>query len=300
MSLDIGSSAIHLNLPPASSSQVRSPSVINIHPSVLASILTHHSRKPSESSTPRVIGTLMGTRSESGAEVEVRTSFALPHSEDENQIAFDMEFLMEMVDLLNKNGTKEVIVGWYATHSALNAYSAVIQNFFSGETVPYPAVHLTIDTDLSEQGKGLGVKGWVSNQLGLTPKPESCVFLPVPVQLKYADSERAALDMLTSQPTPSPSQPPLPTLAASLSDLSNLIDNALTYVKSVNAGTTQPDAQVGRYLLEGVGRWAGSEGEEGGVKAGLQDTLTVAYLANLVRSQVELSGRLTLLQQGTN
>ena len=54
----------------------------------------------------------MGTRSESGAEVEVRTSFALPHSEDENQIAFDMEYLVEMQELLHRNGTKEVILGW--------------------------------------------------------------------------------------------------------------------------------------------------------------------------------------------
>lgn len=33
------------------------------------------------------------------------------------------------------------------------------------------------------------------------------------------------------------------------------------------------------------------------MRDGLQDTLTVSYLANLVRSQVELAGRLALLQQ---
>ena len=105
------------------------------------------------------------------------------------------------------------------------------------------------------------------------------------------------VDLLTTNPTPSPSLPPLPTLSASLADLSTLIDTCLSYVQGVNAGGPG-DVEVGRYLLEGVGRWSGSGEDEGGVKARLQDTLTVSYLSNLVRSQVELSGRLVLLQQG--
>jgi translation initiation factor 3 subunit F len=103
--------------------------------------------------------------------------------------------------------------------------------------------------------------------------------------------------MLTTKPNPSPSQPPLPTLASSLNELSALIDQCLSYVKDVNAGSKQGDVEVGRYLLEGLGRWSGSENEQGGVKAGLQDSLTVSYLSNLIRSQVELSGRLGLVQQ---
>jgi translation initiation factor 3 subunit F len=78
--------------------------------------------------------------------------------------------------------------------------------------------------------------------------------------------------------------------------LSSLIDQCLQYVQAVNSGSKQGDVEVGRYLLEGLGRWAGSEGEEGGVKAGLQDTLTVSYLSSLIRSQIELGSRLALVQ----
>jgi translation initiation factor 3 subunit F len=53
-------------------------------------------------------------------------------------------------------------------------------------------VHITVDTTLTASGEGLGVKGWVSTALGLNPKPENCAFLPVPVTIKYSDSERPA------------------------------------------------------------------------------------------------------------
>ncbi|TYJ58273.1 eukaryotic translation initiation factor 3 subunit F [Cryptococcus floricola] len=297
MSLTTSSSAIHLSLPPTSST--RPPSQITVHPSVVASILTHHSRRPTDSESTRVIGALMGTRSDNGQEVDIRSCFAVPHTEQGQQISVDQPFQQEMLQFLSKNGTKEVLVGWYASSKHIDSNSAIIQEYFTSQTNNQPAVHLTVDTDLQENGQGLEVKGWVSALLGLSAKSESAVFVPVPVSVKYADSERPALDLLTSNPTPSPSLPPLPTLSSSLAQLSSLIDQCLAYVQGVNAGTTPADVQVGKYLLEGLGRWAanGEKEDEGGVKAGLQDTLTVEYLSSLVRSQVELAGRLSLLQQ---
>lgn len=81
---------------------------------MLASILTDDSRR---NGSQRVIGTLLGLRSETGAEIEVRTAFAVPHSEDEDQCAVDMAFQQGMADLLargqgGKGEGKEVIVGW--------------------------------------------------------------------------------------------------------------------------------------------------------------------------------------------
>lgn len=43
---------------------------------------------------------------------------------------------------------------------------------------------------MTESGEGLGVKGYVSMPLGISPKPENCMFLPVPVAVKFAASER--------------------------------------------------------------------------------------------------------------
>lgn len=191
----------------------RPPTLITVHPSVIAAILTNHTRRPEESTSPRVIGTLMGTRSESGQEIDVRSCFAVPHSENDDQIAVDMPFQQAMMGMLSKNGAKESIVGWYvpildrqgesedvtltccryATHPKINNNSALIQNYFTNETSPFPAVHLTVDTELKEDGSGLGVKGWISTHLGNSPpQAENCVFLPIPVRVKYAESERSA------------------------------------------------------------------------------------------------------------
>jgi translation initiation factor 3 subunit F len=126
MSLNPASSSLHLALP-SSSAQARTPTNITVHPAVIASILAHHSRQPdaaaaasgegssSGAAAPaqgRVLGALLGQRSENGAEVDVRNCYAVPHSEDESTVALDMPFQQSMAGLMSKLGAKEVIVGW--------------------------------------------------------------------------------------------------------------------------------------------------------------------------------------------
>lgn len=58
-----------------------------------------------------MIGTLLGRRTES--EVEIRSAFAVLHSETDEQVAVDMEYHRTMYELHHKVNPKEVIVGWY-------------------------------------------------------------------------------------------------------------------------------------------------------------------------------------------
>lgn len=48
----------------------------------------------------------------------------------------------------------------YSTGSNLNTYSALIQNFYSQETAPYPAIHIALNTG-TELGEEAGVKAYV-------------------------------------------------------------------------------------------------------------------------------------------
>ena len=153
----------------------RTPTNVTIHPVALFSILDHYLRRTD--AQDRVIGTLLGKRSET--EVEVRSSFAVLHSETSEQVAVDMEYHRTMFELHHKVNPKEVIVGWwvfffpsvvrilysdevfrYSTGSDLNTYSALIQNFYSQETAPHQAIHVALNTGTKENEQA-GVKAYV-------------------------------------------------------------------------------------------------------------------------------------------
>jgi len=87
-------------------------------------------------------------------------------------------------------------LAWYRYSSSpeITPYSALIQNFFDGETgINTPAIHLTFDTDLSTENvaSSLAVKAYVAREVGSSPKPENAVFLPIPCSVKYQLTERA-------------------------------------------------------------------------------------------------------------
>ncbi len=86
----------------------RTPTNVTIHPVALFSILDHYLRRTEKQD--RVLGTLLGTRNDS--EVQVRSSFAVLHSETSEQVAVDMDYHRAMYDLHHKVNPKEVIVGW--------------------------------------------------------------------------------------------------------------------------------------------------------------------------------------------
>ncbi|KAF8897796.1 Mov34-domain-containing protein [Infundibulicybe gibba] len=271
MPLGLPTSAMHIQNAATGAAQntPRVPTTVTIHPVALFSILDHYLRRTDQQD--RVIGTLLGVRSET--EVEVRSSFAVLHSETSELVAVDMDYHKTMYELHHKVNPKEVIVGWYSTGSNLNTYSALIQNFYSQETAPHQAIHVSLNTGTGE-GETPGVNAFVSSPVGVFPKPENCVFVPVPVELRFHDGERSGLDLLVNT-----------------ASVSAMLDRVLAYVRSVLAGEVKGDAAVGRYLMDTLGT-STDDLEKGGFNASLQDTLMISYLANLVRSQAEVSARL--------
>jgi translation initiation factor 3 subunit F len=93
-----------------------------------------------------------------------------------------------------------------------------------------------------------------------------------------------------------------------------MLERVLTYVRAILSGERKGDPAIGRYLMDTLGA-STDELEKGGFNASLQvcvqipaldicspsllffctqDTLMISYLANLVRSQAEVSSRLAL------
>ncbi|KAL5487681.1 hypothetical protein ACEPAI_5789 [Sanghuangporus weigelae] len=296
--MPIGQPSSALNLQNLNSGTVSNPtrSIQNVivHPVVLFNILDHYLRR--KDSQERVIGTLLGIRTET--EIEVHNCFAVLHSETTEQVAVDQDYHRTVYDLHHKVHPKEVIVGWYSTGSNLNTYSALIQYFYSQETAPHPAVHITLNTG-TEEGSEPGVKAFLSSPVGVYPKPENCVFIPIPCELRFNNSERGGLDILTkslssTSPSVTNALSDIEVLERSVQMVSEMLDRVLSYVRSVIAGEIKGDPAIGRYLLETFA--TSTEGLDQGSFAGsLQDTLMISYLASLIRSQAEVSTRLQLV-----
>ena len=85
----------------------------------LFSILDHYLRR--KDSRKRVIGTLTGSRTEN--EVEVRTAFAVLHSETADQVAIDEEYFRNMLEISQRVNPKEQVVGWYVVWLTIGPYN---------------------------------------------------------------------------------------------------------------------------------------------------------------------------------
>ncbi|WFD17927.1 hypothetical protein MCAP1_000138 [Malassezia caprae] len=291
------SSALHLSFPPAASGVFHSRSItgVKVHPVALFSILDHFLRR--DASQPRVIGTLLGTRSEN--EVEIRNCFAVPHSESQDpwQIHLDAEHHRRMLDLHLRVSPEEVVLGWYSTSPELNANSALIQDHYSRETAPHQAIHLTLNTNVADEKNGLGVQCYVSALLGATWKPEDCVFISLPTMLLTSSPEQTALRFLSQEKREVLTD--LDALKASLEQVQAQLERVLTYVRKVLSGEIEGDKAVGRYLSDTISVVpAGLKGDELSAlfNSHLQDVFMVSYLANMVSTQADLSARLALMQ----
>ena len=226
---------------------------LTLHAQALFSILDHSLRRNADQE--RVIGTLLGTRSEDGTEVEIRSTFAVGHTETTDQVEVDMEYQKQMLALHLKANPKEVLVGWYATSSELNTFSALIQNFYSGQgdgTWPHPAVHLTVST---EPGKDIETRAYISAPVGVTAEraADSAAFIPVPYEIRYGETEKSGLEAVAAARDAEERATNLFTdieaLERAIEEVLGMIDRVSRYVESVIDEETPASTALGQFLL---------------------------------------------------
>lgn len=68
-------------------------------------------------------------------------------------------FLWTIGRLCGRKNSESYPVRRYSTGGAPNTFSALIQNYYSQETSPHHAIHLTVDT--GEQSEELGIKAYL-------------------------------------------------------------------------------------------------------------------------------------------
>lgn len=248
----------------------------------------------------RVIGALVGVRSEDGMEVEVRSCFAIPHTETDDQVEVDVEYQKNMLSLTLKAAPRETLLGWYTTSHELNSFSALIQNFFASPdtgTFPHPAVHLTIST---EPGRSIETRCYISAPVAVNPEraTDSCFFIEVPHRQLYGDNERAALEAVSaaaaSETRFTPVVSDIEGLARSIEQTLDLLERVSDFVGAVLDEEREPNHALGQYLMNALSLApkVDSAAVEHDFNNHVQDVLMVSYLANTIRTQIDLAQRL--------
>lgn len=290
--------------------------LLNTSHQAIFSILDHSLRRGPDQE--RVIGTLLGSRSEDGSELEVRNCFAVGHTETQDQVEVDMDYQKSMLNLHLKANPREILIGWYATSSELNTFSALIQNFYGGQgdgTWPHPAVHLTIST---EAGKEVEARTYISAPVGVTAEraADSAAFIPVPCEIRYGEAEKSGLETISSardnEERTATILTDIESLEHAIEEVLGMLDRVSKYVEAVIDEEAPPNTALGQFLLNALALApkVSSEDIERDlyvvvrspltlVKANMfdsnnhiQDVLVVSYLANTIRTQIDLSNRL--------
>lgn len=263
-----------------------------------------------------MIGTLLGVRSEDGQEVEIRNCFAVGHTETQEQVEVDMEYQKQMLSLHLKANPKEVLVGWYATSSELNTFSALIQNFYGGQgdgTWPHPAVHLTISTD---PGKEIESRAYISAPVGVTAEraADSAAFIPVPHEIRYGEAEKSGLELISgakdNEDRTANVLTDIESLERAIEEVLGMLERVSKYVEAVIEEEAPPSSALGQFLLNALA--LAPKVDPADIERDLyspfllallvlliprsnnhiQDVLVVSYLANTIRTQIDLSNRL--------
>merc|ERR1712230_320235 len=264
--------------------QSTAPLSVVIQPSAVFSILDHSIRRDdSQTQATRVIGALLGVRSEDG-EVEVRNCFAIPHTENEDQVEVDVEYQKNMLALQLKANPREVLLGWYTTSLALNNFSALIQNFFASP----------------ETGKDIEAKAYISAPVGVNAEraAESCLFIPVPYEIRYGEAEKSGLELISgakdSESRAAPVVSDIEGLERAVDQTVDLLERVSDYVNSVLDEEREPSNALGQFLMNALSLSPKVDPQdiERDFNNHIQDVLVVSYLANTIRTQIELSQRL--------
>jgi len=233
-------------------------------------------------------------------EVEVRNCFAIPHTETEEQVEVDVEYQKNMLSLQLKANPREVLLGWYTTSLELNNFSALIQNFFASPetgTFPHPAVHLTIST---ETGKQINARTYISAPVGVNAEraAESCLFIPVPYEIRYGEAEKSGLELITgakdSESRAAPVVADIEGLERALEYTLDLLERVSEYVSSVLDEEREPNNALGQFLMNALSLAPKVDAAdiERDFNNHIQDILVVSYLTNTIRTQIDLSQRL--------
>ncbi|KAG7881340.1 hypothetical protein KL938_003470 [Ogataea parapolymorpha] len=263
----------------------------------------------------RTIGTLLGTRSDDGSELEVKECYIVPHKEEAEELTIEESHHISTYQLLKRVNPELLIVGWFSTNPVLDSFTGLFQEFYSkGSCFPHQPIHLTLQTK-DDNGDiispilktyisspvGVPANSTLANQIGID-KIGSFAFTPVPNEVIYSKTELTTLKYLNkgvqteSRAVDLLGQDELKQISGSVANVASLLDTLQAYVQKVIKGEIEGDSNVGKRLLETLNTQPSSIDPDQ-LHTMLQnhadDASLVEYLASCVKQQLDLSAKLT-------
>lgn len=268
------------------------PIDVKIHPTVVFQIIDGYERR-NEKMT-RVVGTLLGTNIQGN--IEVTDSFVVPHR-DGDEVAIDVEFVKISYQSYKKVNSAVNIVGWFATGFDIPNTSCLIHEYYARETKS--PIHLTIDTTLKNNKPE--IKAYCSMEIGVPECKQGTFFVPIPIEIISYDAERLTIDLLQEgKNNPKRTIKPgmdLVNVKLALDNIYILLTTVTEYVDRVLAGKVSLDSNIGRSLMQIIDAVPVLDPElfDTLMTNNMNDLLMVSYLSNLIKIQLTLNEKLSMM-----
>ena len=298
------------------------PASIKIHAPAMLTILEIISQQVLNK---RIIGTLLGSRSDDGLEMEIKDGFMVPINETGDSIAIEDQVHKSLYQLYKKAHPKETVLGWFGSSNQIDDITSLIHDFYSkgvDRAFPFPAIYLNVEF-LNEKNQiiepkittyiGAAVGKPVSNtqQIGwkTTNVNNSYIFTPIPNEVINATiTERIAFknlidekinhhqnDTTATTTNNNNNTDDLSYLSQQLNKANNNVAQLLSYIE--NNGNKDQDIDLLRLLsnqlLNKPSILTNLPELEKLFKDHNQDVIMIEYLTKAVKDQIELSARLT-------
>ncbi|KAI5956250.1 hypothetical protein KGF54_000725 [Candida jiufengensis] len=312
-------------LAPAAGS-ANGPAKIKIHTPALLTILEIISKQVLGK---RIIGSLLGIRSDDGLEIEIKDAFMVPCNETGESIAIEDQAHKLLYQLYKKSHPKETVIGWFGSMKEIDDTTSLIHDFYSkgqDRSFPHPAIYLNIEY-LNEQneiispkiityiGAAVGKSQAKSNvQIGwnkTTNINNSYIFTPIPNEIiNGTTTEKIAYNQLlqnsinnninnSSQNSSIQNQNQLSYVSQNLKQVQKNVENLLNYINSLTTQQKSTDENLNllrnliNNLLSKPQILNNSNELNKMFENHNQDVIMIEYLTKAVKDQIELSARLT-------
>lgn len=261
-------------------------------------------------SNTKIVGTLLGSRSDDGSIVHVKGSYIVPLKEENDELSFQDVYNHSTFQLYKKSNPDLTIVGWFSTNPKIDTYTGLVHDIYS-KTNPN-SIFLTLEYKTTEgeivspiiktfttSSVGLPITSNLVQTLGLD-KSGAYAFIPVPNDVVPTRSEMSSLELIAkgAKNGGSPVSPgaELEQIQASVAKSIEMVKTLKAYVGRVQNGEIPGDSKVAEILLSTL-RYKLGEDQLQRVSQIIEnrqnESVVLEYLTSCLKQQLELSSKLT-------